>query len=323
MSGAARLVRPRGDGREPPWDLFGPEAAPTTPKLVSGDRARWRDLVEVRLPEAARRRPDWPVHRDHCFARILLDNACEGPWREGVAAPAWANMPAERLAAATALGHAVLAGGTDLALLDRRSLRWRGRAPPPPAPEVLEVRGLRLRRWARGDDAAFARLNADAAVMRHFPRAKSAAESLVEARALDRRFEADGFGPWAVEEPGGPFLGFVGAMRLMRTMPFPGGERPGSLVEVGWRLAPEGWGRGIATRAARLALADLFGRCGVAAVVAFTAVGNGRSRRVMERLGMTHDPGEDFDHPALRDGAPLRRHVLYRLSVGAASAGPA
>ena len=114
-------------------------------------------------------------------------------------------------------------------------------------------------------------------------------------------------------EPGGPFLGFVGAMRLMRSMPFAGGERPGSLVEVGWRLGPEAWGRGIATRAARLALADVFGRCGVDAVVAFTALGNVPSRRVMERLGMVRDA--DFDHPALGSDDPLRRHVLYRLAA--------
>ena len=104
-------------------------------------------------------------------------------------------------------------------------------------------------------------------------------------------------------------------MRLMRAMPFSGAERPGSLVEIGWRLAPAAWGRGIATRGARLALADLFGRCGIEAVVAFTPIGNAPSRRVMERLGMRGDPAETFDHPALGDGDPLRPHVLYRLAA--------
>jgi ribosomal-protein-alanine N-acetyltransferase len=50
-------------------------------------------------------------------------------------------------------------------------------------------------------------------------------------------------------------------------------------------------------------------------IVSFTVVDNHPSRRVMERLGMRHDPSEDFDHPALPEGHRLRRHVLYRLSA--------
>ncbi|MGU3540714.1 GNAT family N-acetyltransferase [Methylobacterium sp. A54F] len=297
-----------------------PEPPPPEP-AVTPLQARWRDLVDRRLPAAAPHRPDWPVRLDHCFARILLDNACGGPWRASVAPPAWANMPPERLAVAIEIGEAVLAGRADLRLLDRRSLQWRGKLRPLPAPASLGDASLCLRRWRRADDALFAALNGDPEVMRHFPATKSRAESLAEARALDRRFEADGFGPWAVEAAGGGFLGFAGGMRLMRPMPFPGAERPGALVEIGWRLARPAWGRGIATRAARLALADLFGRCGIAAVVAFTAAGNDRSRAVMERLGMTRDPGEDFDHPALPEGDPLRRHLLYRLDAASFGAG--
>ena len=94
-------------------------------------RRRWRDLVGRRLPEAAAGRPDWPVRLDHCFARILLDNACGGPWRESAAPPAWATMPADRLAEAVRLGEAALAGGADLAALNRRSLAWRGKGGRP------------------------------------------------------------------------------------------------------------------------------------------------------------------------------------------------
>ncbi len=90
-------------------------------------RARWRDLVERRLPEAARGRPDWPVRLDHCFARILLDAACGRPWREAVKPPAWRTMPAADLARAVALGEDVLAGRADLDALNRRSLTLRGK----------------------------------------------------------------------------------------------------------------------------------------------------------------------------------------------------
>ncbi|MCJ2034420.1 GNAT family N-acetyltransferase [Methylobacterium sp. J-068] len=282
------------------------------------ERRRWRDLVERRLPEAAR--PDWPVHLDHCFARILLDNTCGGPWRESVGAPAWANMPLDQLGAATALGEAVLAGQTDLDWLNRRSLALRDKPPGRPrgpggaraAPPVSLGDGdLILRRWRPGDEVALAALNADPAVMRHFPAVKDAAASRVEARSLARRFRVDGFGPWAVEVPGQGFVGFVGGARVLRVLPFPGGERPGETVEIGWRLARSAWGRGIATRAARHALADLFGRCGLDAVVAFTAEGNAASRRVMERLGMRATGG--FRHPALPPDHALAPHLLYRL----------
>lgn len=90
-------------------------------------RAVWRDLVERRLPEAARTHPDWPVRLDHCFARILLDQACGGPWRDSVRPPAHANMPLDRLEEAIGLGEAILAGKADLHDLNRRSLAWRGK----------------------------------------------------------------------------------------------------------------------------------------------------------------------------------------------------
>ncbi|MCJ2072861.1 GNAT family N-acetyltransferase [Methylobacterium sp. J-030] len=270
-------------------------------------RAHWRDLVEGRLPEAAR--PGWPVRLDHCFARILLDNTCGGPWRDQIRPPAHANMPLDRLDAAIALGEAVLTGHADLAFLNRRSLAWRGKIAPAAVPDALRDGGLILRRWRPDDTAPFAALNADPRVMAHFPRPRTEAESAAEARSCDLRFVADGFGPWAVEQ-GGRFLGFVGAFRIMRAMPFPGGEQIGATIELGWRLARDAWGRGIATRAARLTLADLAGRCGIRAVVAYTAAGNDRSRAVMERLGMV--PSGTFPHPAVPDG-PLRTHRLYRL----------
>lgn len=96
-------------------------------------RTRWRALVGEALPRAAAARRHWPVALDHCFARILLDNACGRPWREVVPPPAWRHMPAERLAAAVALGEAVLADAADLEALNRHSLALRGKRPPPPA----------------------------------------------------------------------------------------------------------------------------------------------------------------------------------------------
>lgn len=94
-------------------------------------RRRWRDLVERELPEVARDKGRrWPVRFDHCFARILLDNAHGRPWREVVKPPAWRNASEDVLLEAITLGEAVLEGRTDLHALNRRSLELRrGRYP--------------------------------------------------------------------------------------------------------------------------------------------------------------------------------------------------
>jgi ribosomal-protein-alanine N-acetyltransferase len=85
-------------------------------------------------------------------------------------------------------------------------------------------------------------------------------------------------------------------------------------VEVGWRLARAAWGHGYATEGARAALDFGFLRAGLHEIVSFTVPANRRSRQVMERLGMRRDPADDFDHPRLPEGDPLRSHVLYRLA---------
>ena len=86
------------------------------------------------------------------------------------------------------------------------------------------------------------------------------------------------------------------------------------LVAIGWRLMPEHWGQGLASEGARATLDFGFARLGLSEIVALTAVSNVRSRRVMERLGMTYNPADDFDHPLISPGHPLQRHVLYRLT---------
>jgi RimJ/RimL family protein N-acetyltransferase len=168
---------------------------------------------------------------------------------------------------------------------------------------------LVLRRWRAEDREPFARLNADPEVMRHFRSTldRSASDLLVE--RIEAEFEERALGLWAVEVVGeAPFAGFVG----LHHAAFPAHFTPA--VEIGWRLARPHWGRGYATEGARAALADGFDRLGLAEVVSLTVPANTRSRAVMERLGMTRDEADDFDHPSLPEGHPLRRHVLYRLS---------
>ncbi len=194
---------------------------------------------------------------------------------------------------------------------DGGAARRRARRRTRPGVTALRTPRLLLRPWRDGDLPAFAALNADPEVRRWFPGTLTGAESDAQAVRLQAHVAAHGFGFWAVEAPGvAPFIGFVGLQRVAFAAPFttPGGPA----VEAGWRLAREHWGRGYATEAARAALAHGFGPLGLAAVVAFAVPGNLASRRVMQRIGMTHDPAGDFDHPAVPEGHPLRRHVLHR-----------
>jgi len=167
---------------------------------------------------------------------------------------------------------------------------------------------LILRRWREADLAPFAAMNADPVTMRFMPSVTTAEES----RALIGRFEEHhrlhGFGVWAVEVPGvAPLAGFIGLQRVGFEAPFT------PAVEIGWRLAPAFWGKGYATEGAKAALRIAFEDLNLDQIVSFTVAANKPSWSVMERLGMTRDPAEDFDHPRLPVGHALRRHVLYRM----------
>jgi RimJ/RimL family protein N-acetyltransferase len=166
-----------------------------------------------------------------------------------------------------------------------------------------------MRRWRASDREPFAALNADPQVMAHFPATLDRAASDAFVDRIEAGFEANGFGLWALERiDTGEFIGFTG----LNVARFEAHFTPA--VEVGWRLCRQAWGHGFATEAGRQALRVGFGEFGLEESVSFTATGNAASRAVMCRLGMTRDPAEDFEHPALPSEHPLRRHVLYRLS---------
>jgi len=176
-----------------------------------------------------------------------------------------------------------------------------------PGPELWTER-LHLRRWTDADLVPFAALNADPVAMEYFPSTLTTEQTATFIERAEQGFEARGFGWWAVETRAArSFIGFVGLSRVGPEFPF------GPAVETGWRLARPAWGHGYATEAATAALAFGFSDLGLGEVVAFTAAGNRRSRAVMGRLGMTRDPSDDFGHPRLDEGHPLRPHVLYRL----------
>jgi RimJ/RimL family protein N-acetyltransferase len=166
-----------------------------------------------------------------------------------------------------------------------------------------------LRQWRDEDRRPHAAMNADPEVMRYYPSTASRDESDEFIDWASGLIADRGWGLWAVEVVEGP--SFIGVVGLNEPRDVPGA------VEVSWKLGREHWGHGYATEAASEALRFGFEEIGLEEIVAMTVPANERSRRVMERLGMTHDPADDFDRPNLPP--ELTRHVLYRLQAPSAS----
>jgi RimJ/RimL family protein N-acetyltransferase len=174
--------------------------------------------------------------------------------------------------------------------------------------DTIKTERLLLRRRRETDRLPFQNMNDDPRVMEFMPGLLPSGESDALIERINNHFERHGFGPFAVELPSEmSFAAFIGLSIPAFDAPFM------PAVEVGWRLAFDCWGRGLATEGARAVVRCGFEELDLDSVVSFTVPENLRSRRVMEKIGMTHDPRDDFDHPGLTEDHPLRRHVLYRL----------
>lgn len=173
---------------------------------------------------------------------------------------------------------------------------------------TIETPRLRLRPLADADMEPCLAMLADPEVTRYVspvPIPRSSAEAALNRY---RQFLAiKGYGYWAIEVKGG--AAFAGVI-LLQDVNFAAAFTPA--IEVGWLLPHEHWGNGYATEGARGALDYAFTTMKLDEVVALTAAANIPSQRVMQRLGMTHDPADDFDHPHTL-GTWLERCVLYRI----------
>ncbi|MFD2055599.1 GNAT family N-acetyltransferase [Mesorhizobium calcicola] len=175
----------------------------------------------------------------------------------------------------------------------------------------MRTERLILRNWEDRDHELFHHINSNEQVMEFFPFRRDRAQADAKMDELRRVIDCDGYGFAAAEIAAtGQCIGFVGITGTDH-MPF----LPAGTIEIGWRLAPEFWGKGYVTEAAQAWLAYGFEALGLGEIVSFAVDGNRRSTAVMERLGMTADPSADFDHPGIPDSHPaLKRHVFYRLS---------
>jgi len=174
---------------------------------------------------------------------------------------------------------------------------------------VIATERLILRSWRAEDSAPFAAMNADDEVMAHLggPIDRAASDAMIDRlKAIDA---AQGHTFWVVERRGdGAFLGFCGLRRGGHA-----GTRVPDELEIGWRLARPAWGAGFAREAAAACIAWGWDHRPDARITAWTVPANVRSWGLMERLGMTHRPELDFDHPAFPSGHPLCRHLVYAI----------
>ncbi|MEZ4814648.1 MAG: GNAT family N-acetyltransferase [Bdellovibrionota bacterium] len=173
---------------------------------------------------------------------------------------------------------------------------------------TLETERLVLRRWKEADLEPFFKLNADPKVMEYFPKLLSREESAQMIGRMEAHFEERGFGLWATElKETQDCIGFIG----MQVPRFETVFTP--CVEIGWRLAFEQWGRGLAVEGAKRVLDQAFGTLQLKEVISMTSRVNLRSQRVMQKLGMEYVPEYDFEHPQIEVGSVIRPHVTYRI----------
>lgn len=174
---------------------------------------------------------------------------------------------------------------------------------------TFETARLRLRPWRDEDVPHWVEMNADPRVMEFFPSVYSKEYAEEVAARLRTHLEREGFGWWIAElKDRNRFAGTI----AVQLVPFEAHFTPA--YEIGWRLPYEMWGNGYATEGAQALLDFALTQLACDEIVAMTAALNVRSQRVMERLGMTHNAADDFQHPRLETGDRLKPHVLYRIT---------
>ena len=172
---------------------------------------------------------------------------------------------------------------------------------------MIETPRLILRQWSNDDVESWAGMNADPRVMEFFVSTLPREQSYESAQWMRENLERNGYGWFVMERKDRPgFSGVIAIDDIRWETPF----QPRR--EIGWRLPVDAWGHGFATEGAGALMRYAFETLRWPEIVAMTATPNLRSMRVMERLGMTRNPAEDFDHIRVPEGHPLRRHVLYR-----------
>lgn len=173
---------------------------------------------------------------------------------------------------------------------------------------ILETKRLILRTWKEEDAEPYYQMNQDPLVIEFLIKSLSMEEVKKFIADKNRCFFEQRYTFFAVEEKEtGMLIGSIGLQKISNPPPsFPP-------IEIGWYLASQYWGKGYATEAAKAVLKYALGTLNIEEIFACAVVKNDRSRRVMEKIGMTRDFQGDFEHPKLPKEHPLSKHVLYRM----------
>lgn len=184
---------------------------------------------------------------------------------------------------------------------------------------IIETGRLILRPFKEADKEPYAALGANETAMHNFPSTMNKFECDSKMNTLIKLQTRYGFHFLAAElKQTNQFVGLLGLANIdvETKLAIPG--RPN--MEIGWALHPDTWGKGLAPEGARACLTYAWEVLKLNEVVSFTAKTNTPSQRVMEKIGMTRDPEDDFDHPKMPAKHPLTPHVLYRIANPAAKA---
>ncbi|MCH9763573.1 MAG: GNAT family N-acetyltransferase [Gammaproteobacteria bacterium] len=179
-------------------------------------------------------------------------------------------------------------------------------------PTIIETERLILRTWCDDDLEPMFRINQDPKVMEYFSALGSKEETQNHINRICKHQDEHGYSLYVVElKSTHKMIGFIGLLHRIKAefnVPF------NPSIAIGWRLSLKHWGKGFATEGASAVLDYAFCVLGLPEIVSFTVTENKKSRRVMEKIGLTYNPDDDFDHPKAPDDSPLKQHVLYRIT---------
>jgi len=174
---------------------------------------------------------------------------------------------------------------------------------------IIETERLILRTWKKEDTDPYFQINQDPKVIEYFPGLQDRETTKNFITKVNNHFDKHGYSLYAtVRKDTNEFIGFIGLLIADFEAHFT------QATEIGWRLSSKRWGKGFATEGAKAVLDYAFKELEIPEIVSFTAEGNAKSIKVMQKIGLQHNAGNDFDHPKLDDASPLKRHVLYRLT---------
>lgn len=175
------------------------------------------------------------------------------------------------------------------------------------SPYLFTSERLGFRLWTTADLEEFAQLNADRAVMEHFPSPlrKKEVKALIE--RLQHHYTTHGFTYYATQiQATGEFIGMIGLSYKEFHSPYT------PAVDIGWRLKQSAWGKGYATEGAKRCLKLAFTNLQLDQVIAICPTSNHKSEKVMQQIGM--QKLGTFDHPNLTDDPRLKTHLCYQTT---------